>query len=240
MSSNGIDHGRMNQGPIETREIKPRDPSDPQAMALHNGQWYSPEEAGELKQREIAIRYKRENREKWEQTRQGQLCIAFYRAFQAYKDYMQANPTAIFTPYGPRLEYEEHKLFEEALRLMEDDRRIREETARRNLEKAQRAARCQHIHMNGEQCGAPRVRGRKLCHMHERMEEAKTESFDKPESFDMGSMEDPDSIQAAIQRLQKAIIDGKLESKQVGLLAYTIQLAAWNVTRTSWMLKEEE
>jgi hypothetical protein len=51
--------------------------------------------------------------------------------------------------------------------------------------------------------------------------------------LDLGSMEDPDSIQVAIQRLQKAIIDGKLTGKQVGQLAYTIQLAAWNVKRTS-------
>jgi hypothetical protein len=57
------------------------------------------------------------------------------------------------------------------------------------------------------------------------MEEAKAVKLD------LGPMEDPDSIQAGIRKLQAAIIDGKLDSKQIGLL-YTIQLAAWNVTRT--------
>ncbi|HKR94403.1 MAG TPA: hypothetical protein VJW55_03530 [Candidatus Angelobacter sp.] len=67
------------------------------------------------------------------------------------------------------------------------------------------------------------------------MEETKAESENLASMIDGWSMEDPDSIQAAIQRLQRAIIGGKLTAKQVGQLAYTIQLAAWNVTRTSWM-----
>ncbi len=102
-----------------------------------------------------------------------------------------------------------------------------------NLEKAQKAARCRHVYLNGDQCGAPRVKGRKLCHMHERMEEAKTEKLD------LGPIEDPDSIQVAIKRLQGAIIEGKLDHRQVGQLAYTIQMAAWNVTRTSMVTREE-
>jgi len=109
----------------------------------------------------------------------------------------------------------------------------REETLRRNLEKAQKAARCRHKYTNGRQCGAPRVRGRKLCHMHERVEEAKTAIID------LGPMEDADSIQMAIRKLQGAILDGKLNHRQIGQLAYTIQLAAWNVTRTSVMTREK-
>ena len=224
MNGNG-----SNQGPIETREIKPRDPKDPMATATHDGQWYTYEEVQELKRRERETRYWKETREGWEKTEAGQLCLAFYQAFQAYRNYMNENPHAIFTPMGPRVDnFDEHKLFEAGLKVLEEHRREREETLRKNLEKAQRAARCQHIHTNGEQCGAPRVRGKKLCHMHERIEEAKAEALD------LGSMEDPDSIQVAIQRLQKAIIDGKLTGKQVGQLAYTIQLAAWNVKRTSF------
>jgi hypothetical protein len=53
-------------------------------------------------------------------------------------------------------------------------------------------------------------------------------------------MEDADSIQVGIRKLQAAIIDGKLDSKQIGHLAYTIQLAAWNVTRTTTALAEAD
>jgi hypothetical protein len=110
---------------------------------------------------------------------------------------------------------------------VENNKREREETLRRNLEKAQSAARCEHEFLSGERCRAPRVKDKKLCRMHEGMEEAKAVKLD------LGSMEDPDSIQVGIRKLQAAIIDGKLDSKQIGHLAYTIQLAAWNVTRTT-------
>ena len=131
------------------------------------------------------------------------------------------------------MHYEEHDLFKEGLRMAEEYRREQEEKRRHNLEKAQKAARCQHIYLNGRQCGAPRVKGSKLCRMHERVEEAKTAIID------LGPMEDADSIQMGIRKLQGAIIEGKLSHRQVGQLAYTIQLAAWNVTRTSMVAREE-
>ncbi|MGC2695225.1 MAG: hypothetical protein WA738_05480 [Candidatus Angelobacter sp.] len=220
---------------LQEREILPRDKgSDPKATHLFQNQWYSEEEGAELERR-VKVKhqaYIQECREKWEQTEHGKLCLAFYAAFQAYKTYFQSHPGARYTPYGWAVDYDEHKLFEAGLRLVADHKREREETARRNLEKAQKAARCRHEYLNGEQCGAPRVRGRKLCHMHERMEEAKTSTLD------LGPIEDPDSIQVAIKRLQGAIIEGKLNHRQVGQLAYTIQLAAWNVTRTSMATRE--
>jgi hypothetical protein len=63
--------------------------------------------------------------------------------------------------------------------------------------------------------------------MHERMEEAKALKLD------LGPMEDPDSIQVAIMKLQRTVIEGTLDTKKIGQLAYLIQLAAWNVTRTT-------
>jgi hypothetical protein len=173
-------------------------------------------------------------REQWEQTPGGKLCLAFYEAFQAYKQYLETHGWAEWMPNGLKADFAEHKLFEEGLRMAEDHKRERDEKLRRNLEKAQRAARCQHQFLNGDQCAAPRVRGRKLCRMHERMEEAKALKLD------LGPMEDPDSIQVGIRKLQGAIIDGKLDSKQIGHLAYTIQLAAWNVMRTTTVKIEAE
>ncbi len=222
LNGNGVD-----QVPIGQREIKPRDPNDPLATTTYKGQFYSREEANELIQREAHAKAVEYNRKSWEQSEAGRLCIAFYDAFRAYEKFLQEFPHAFFNHFGKRLDFKEHLAFEQSLKFMEQDRRERAEKDRRNLEKAQRAARCQHIHANGEQCGAPRVRGKRLCHMHERMEQTKAERLD------LGPMEDPDSIQMGIQKLQAVIIDGKLDAKQVGQLAYTIQLAAWNVMRTS-------
>jgi hypothetical protein len=219
----------MQEKSIQEREIRPREEGDPQATHTWNNHWYSEEEVTELRRR-----YWKEGKDKWEQTTQGKLCLAFYRAFREYKKFLEENPSAKFSPNGPLVDYEEHKLFEHGLRLMEDREHERKEVLRRNLEKAQRAARCQHHYLSGEQCGAPRVKGKKLCRMHERLEEATAVKLD------LGPMEDPDSIQLGIKKLQGAIIDGKMDSKQIGHLAYTIQLAAWNVTRTSMGTRDTE
>jgi hypothetical protein len=171
---------------------------------------------------------KKKFREEWEQTGGGQLCLAFYDAFKNYKEYLANHSGETMRPSGPVSNtYEEHRVFQECLSTMESYKREREETLLRNLEKAQSAARCEHEFLSGERCRAPRVRGKQLCRMHEGMEEAKAVKLD------LGPMEDADSIQVGIRKLQAAIIDGKLDSKQIGHLAYTIQLAAWNVTRTT-------
>jgi hypothetical protein len=171
---------------------------------------------------------KKKFRQEWEQTGGGQLCLAFYDAFKKYKDYIEIHSGEAMRPSGPiKMRYDEHQVFEECLKTLETRKREREDTLRKNLEKAQKAARCQHQFLSGEQCRAPRVKGKKLCRMHDRMEEATAVKMD------LGSMEDADSIQVGIRKLQAAIIDGKLDSKQIGHLAYTIQLAAWNVTRTT-------
>lgn len=223
----------MDEGPIQQRRISPRDRrEDPLATTEYNNEWYTAEEAAELKRRfEVQqANYRKELRKGWEESEHGRLCLAFYEAFQAYKKYFETHDSAKWVPSGPDLncmQYDEHELFKEGLRMAEAHWREQEEIRRRNLEKAQRAARCTHVHVGGGQCGSPRVRGKKLCYMHERLEEAKSAKLD------LGPMEDPDSIQLAIKRLQGAIIEGKLDQKQVGQLAYTIQLAAWNVTRTS-------
>lgn len=177
---------------------------------------------------EIDEARKKKFRQEWEQTGGGQLCLAFYDAFKKYRDYLAIHSGETARPSGPiSNKYEEHRVFEECLSTLESYKREREETLRRNLEKAQSAARCEHEFLSGERCRAPRLRDKKLCRMHEGMEEAKAVKLD------LGPMEDADSIQVGIRKLQAAIIDGKLDSKQIGHLAYTIQLAAWNVTRTT-------
>ena len=227
MNGNGAD-----QVPIGQREIKPRDPNDPLATTTYKGQFYSREEANELIQREAHAKAVEYNRKSWEQSEAGRLCIAFYDAFRAYEKYLQEFPHAVFNHFGKRLDFKEHLAFEQSLKFMEQDRRERAEKDRRNLEKAQRAARCQHIHANGEQCGAPRVRGKKLCHMHDRMEQTKAERLD------LGPMEDPDSIQMAIKKLQAAVIDQTLTDKQIAQLTNLLNIGAWNVIRTSGWNRE--
>jgi hypothetical protein len=209
--------------------IEGRADNDGKAIVNILGKWYRPEEVEQVERQNAARRAEsgRKTRDAWEATPQGKLCLALYEAFQAYRAYLEQNPHARRTIWGSEVAFDEHKLFEHGLRVVDEHRREVAEKLRKNLEKAQAAARCEHEHLNGNQCKAPRAKGGKLCHMHQRLEEAKSAKLD------LGPMEDPDSIQVGIKRLQGAIIEGTLDHRQVGQLAYTIQLAAWNVGRTT-------
>ena len=105
MSGNGNGNG-ADQVPIHEREIKPRDPQDPLATATYKGQFYTREEANELIQRENMARAAKYNREEWERSEAGRLCIAFYEAFRAYENHLQEHPHAVFNHFGKRLDYE--------------------------------------------------------------------------------------------------------------------------------------
>lgn len=178
--------------------------------------------------------HQRKTRENWLQTRQGKLCMEFYQKFQEYRKYLEQNKWAWNTEWGAPVEYTEHKLFELGLREIQRQKDEREERDRKNLQRAQLAARCEHVHDDGQRCGCPRVKGAKLCYMHQRIEEARALKLD------LGPMEDPDSIQVGIKRLQKAVIDETLNDKQVRQLTNLIQIATWNVTRVRFANRETE
>src|SRR6201998_3208616 len=195
---------RGDENEIEEPEIKPRHHTDPRANCNIDGFWYAKEEVEQVKRQNARRQaaYMKKLHETWLETEQGKLCRAFYEAFQAYRKYLGENAHARVSPDRSPLVFEEHKLFEEGLRMMEIHQVERAERDRKNLERAQNAARCEHSFVDGERCRAPRMKGKKLCRMHERMEEAKALRLD------LGSMEDPDSIQISIKKLQAAVIDG--------------------------------
>ncbi len=214
--------------------IQPRHHTDPRATVNLAGLWYAPEEVEEVKRQnaERRAQYRRDMKERWVRTPEGKLCLELYTKFQEYKQYLEENLPARRRPDGAELDFEEHMLFAEALRRVSDYQQEREERDRRNLEKAHLAARCEHQHTDGERCGCPRVKGKKLCYMHLRLREATALKLD------LGPMEDADSIQIGIKKLQAAVIDGTLDHRQIGSLAYLIQLAAWNVSRTTFGNRE--
>lgn len=200
------------------------------------------EAAKPLEQRQQEYREREE--EWWLKGEEGQLCQQFYKAYCAYSDYLKNHSRRSRNGNGTEFDFVEHRVYVEVARHAEQFRaqekeREREdaEKSRENLEKARLAARCEHILLDGRRCRSPRMKDNTLCYWHDQMERTKAEKLD------LGPMEDPDSIQIAIRKLQAAVIDGSLEQKQVSQLAYLIQLAAWNVMRTSLtakMMEKEE
>jgi hypothetical protein len=97
-----------------------------------------------------------------------------------------------------------------------------------NMEKAHNAPRCRFEKANGLYCKAPRVRGKKYCHMHLMLEDA------RPEKIKLPGLGDANAIQAAIAKGAQAVVDGKLDQKQAGILGYYLQLALSNVGRVDF------
>jgi hypothetical protein len=93
------------------------------------------------------------------------------------------------------------------------------------IARANSAPRCRYEKPDGRGCRAPRVRGKKYCHMHLMLEEA------RPEKIKLPSLGDANAIQAAIAKGAQAVVDGKLDQRQAGILGYYLQLALSNVKR---------
>ena len=89
--------------------------------------------------------------------------------------------------------------------------------------------RCQHIKVNGTQCGSPALRGNCHCyfHAHHQLKPANDSAFDFP------VLEDANAVQIALMQVIRAIADDKIDSKRAGLLLYALQTASFNLKRAN-------
>lgn len=105
---------------------------------------------------------------------------------------------------------------------------------RDNLEKANRAPRCEYPRSGGQPCRAPKVRGQKYCCMHLAMEVA------RPTKFSLPALDDANSIQVALNKTAQGLVDGTLEEKMATKLAYVLQVAMSNVGNLNFEPEEAE
>jgi hypothetical protein len=164
--------------------------------------------------REHQEREREEERQAWPTTEPGQLLKKLGECFAEYKECLEKDPRVV----------------EKALAFDEMNQKIFNRM-KNTIDRANNAPRCRFEKANGTMCRAPRVRGKKLCHMHLMMEEA------RPEKISLPGLSDANAIQAAIAKGAQALVDGKLEQKQASILGYYLQLALSNVGRVDF---EEE
>jgi hypothetical protein len=182
--------------------------------------WYKAhthEEKAEVERRRDERRQreaKQRERQAWPVSQAGQLLKQLGEAFAAYRACVAQDP----------------RLEEKGLEFDELNQRIFNRM-KTNIDRAHQAARCRYEKANGATCRAPRVRGKKYCHMHLMLEDA------RPQKISLPSLGDANGIQAAIARGAQAVVDGKLEQKQASILGYYLQLALSNVGRVDF---EEE
>jgi hypothetical protein len=101
--------------------------------------------------------------------------------------------------------------------------------------------RCQHIKVNGTQCGCPALRHNKLCYFHKRNHEERVElNLDRLKNararrrkviMELPVLEDANSIQVSLMQIMRLIIAGQIDGKNAGLLLYALQTASANLPR---------
>ena len=172
-----------------------------------------------MEQRDARRLKEHQEREKqeWPTTRAGQLLKKLGECFAEYRDCLA---------HDPRLEAK-------ALAFDEMNQKIFNRM-RTTMERAHQAPRCRHPRAGGGTCRAPRVRGKKYCHMHEMLEAA------RPEKIDLPNLGDPYGIHGAIATGAQGVVDGKLDYKQASILGYYLQLALSNVKHVKFEGEEEE
>jgi len=183
-------------------------------IAEESEAWYkarTPEEKAVIERRRDERRlreHQEQERQAWGTTRAGQLLKQLGECFEAYRQCVMEDP----------------RLQEKALEFDEVNQKIFNKM-KSTIDRANGAPRCQYPKGSGVTCRAPRVRGKKFCHMHLMMEEA------RPEKISLPNLADARGIHGAIAKGAQAVVDGKLDYKQASILGYYLQLALSNVQR---------
>ncbi len=99
--------------------------------------------------------------------------------------------------------------------------------------------RCQHLKVNGTQCGSPALRRNRFCYFHKLHHEERIElNLDRLKNarrrratIDLPVLEDANSIQVSLMQIMRLIIAGQIDGKTAGLLLYALQTASSNLPR---------
>src|SRR5713226_6232321 len=127
-------------------------------------------------ERRLKEHQEREKQE-WPTTRAGQLLKKLGESFAEYKECLEHDP----------------RLQEKALAFDGINQKIFNRI-KTTMERAHNAPRCRHEKAGGGTCRAPRVRGKKYCHMHEMLEEA------RPTKISLPNLADANAIHGAIAK----------------------------------------
>src|SRR5713226_3249631 len=100
-------------------------------------------------------------------------------------------------------------------------------------------ARCQHVKVNGVQCGSPALKSRKLCHFHQRWQQGRIQlnanrSRRSRYSLDLPILEDANSIQVALMQGMRLLLTNQVDHRTAALLFYALQTASSNLSRTTF------
>ena len=99
--------------------------------------------------------------------------------------------------------------------------------------------RCQHLKINGTQCGSPALRRNRFCFFHKRFQDERIRlAVDRKRrpapTFILPLLEDANSIQMALQQVMRMVLHHEVDYKTAGLLLYALQTASSNLRQTKF------
>ena len=98
-------------------------------------------------------------------------------------------------------------------------------------------ARCQHIKVNGMQCGSPALRDEKYCFFHMRWCQKSMEvdmNCNVRGTIKLQILEDANSIQVQLAEVMRLLVSNQIDHRTAALLLYALQTASVNQKHTSF------
>jgi len=103
--------------------------------------------------------------------------------------------------------------------------------------------RCQHIKVNGIQCGSPALRNERQCYFHEHCRAMCRQinmKFTEHGIITLPTLEDPNSIQLGLGEVMRLLVTHQIDHPTASLLLRALRTAAANVKFTSLEPKPTE
>ena len=97
--------------------------------------------------------------------------------------------------------------------------------------------RCQHIKVNGTQCGSPALRDEKCCYFHMRWRRKSMDvdmNVNVRGTITLPTLEDANSIQVGLAEVMRLLVTNQIDHRTAALLLRALRTAAANVKHTSF------
>src|SRR6202158_938687 len=99
--------------------------------------------------------------------------------------------------------------------------------------------RCQHLKINGPQCGSPALRRNRFCFFHKRFQDQQIKlTADRARrgvaTFILPVLADANSIQVALMQVMRLLVSQQIDHKTASLLLYALQTASTNLRLTKF------
>lgn len=99
--------------------------------------------------------------------------------------------------------------------------------------------RCQHIKVDGTQCGSPALRRNRFCFFHKRFQDQRINlATDRKRrgaaNFILPVLEDANSVQIALMQVMRMLVTQQMDHKTASLLLYALQTASSNLRQTNF------